>query len=291
VYTATKVYFCHQTWEMDSEIQLIDRNNDYLDIVTKETPFHPVSHIWPDHPADSGILRIHQDELKVIDCQVGAIELSTGSLYVGQNIPVKRNTEGWCFVVVHRLQACAVSLKVGERVRLCVDQQRQHGFSLGHSAGHIASLALNQVLAEGYWRKVPDRVDGLGHYDFNRYAQQRSVVSTNKCWDHYRLGKTLKKRGLNTKEVITDLKQIESQVNALVDRWLSKSASIQMRLEGDELTDSRFWECTIGDVLVSMPCGGTHITDLTHLHPTRIELQLIDDSNVEMHTYAIRKPQ
>jgi alanyl-tRNA synthetase len=276
---------------MDSEIQLIARNNDSLDIVTKETPFHPVSHIWPDHPADCGILRIHQDELKVIDCQVGAIEMSTGSLYVGQNIPVKRNTEGWCFVVVHRLEESTVSLQVGERVRLAVDQQRQHGFSLGHSAGHIASLALNQVLTEKYWRKVPDRLDGLGSYDFNSYAQQKSVVSTQKCWDHYRLGKTLKKRGLNTKDVMTDIKQIELQVNALLEHWLSHSTPVQMRLEGETLIDSRFWECTIGDTLVSMPCGGTHINDLAQLHPMQIELQLIDDSNIEMHSYAIHKPQ
>ncbi len=291
MYTATKVYFCHQTWEMDSEIQLITQRNDYLDVVTKETPFHPVSHIWPDHPADRGVIRIQQSELNVIDCLVGAIELATGVLYVGQDIPVKRNAEGWCFVVVHRLEKSTASLQVGERVTLIVDQERQYGFSLGHSAGHIASLALNQVLADNYWRKVPDRVDGLGNYDFNSYAQQKSVVSTKACWDHYRLGKTLKKRGLNTKEVLIDLKQIELQVNALLDRWLSISTPVQMRLEGDNLTDSRFWECNIGDILVSMPCGGTHINDLAHLHPTRIKLQLIDDSNVEMFTYAINKPQ
>lgn len=188
MFTATKVHYCHQTWQLDSSIQLIDQHTDYMDIVVENTPFHPVSHIWPDHPADRGYLIAADKRIEVMDCLVGAIELETQTLYVGSAIPVKRDSDGWVFVVVHRVTK-DVELFVGQTISLEVDKAYQESLSRGHSAGHIASLALNKVLAASYWRKEADRKDGLGHYDFNSYAQEQSLVSPNNCFDRYRLGK------------------------------------------------------------------------------------------------------
>ncbi len=131
----------------------------------------------------------------MLDCQVGAVELASGKLFVGTEIPVKRDTEGWVFVVVHVLPRTE-AVAVGDAALLEVDKEYQLSLSRGHSAGHIAYLALNKVLAQNYWRKDADRKDPHGNYDFNSYAQETSFVTSDKCLDTYRLGKTLRKRGV-----------------------------------------------------------------------------------------------
>ncbi|SNX48059.1 Alanine--tRNA ligase [Vibrio thalassae] len=283
MFTATKVHFCHQTWQLDSSIQLVDQHTDYMDIVVENTPFHPVSHIWPDHPADRGYLIAADKRIEVMDCLVGAIELETQTLYVGSAIPVKRDSDGWVFVVVHRVTKNA-ELFVGQTISLEVDKAYQESLSRGHSAGHIASLALNKVLAASYWRKEADRKDGLGHYDFNSYAQEQSLISPNNCFDRYRLGKTLKKRGLNTTEVVSDLQRIEELTNQQLLDWLQSPSEVDMQLEGPYLTSSRYWHCTLDGVDVVMPCGGTHVNHMNEFSELKIELKAIDSSYIEMHT-------
>lgn len=92
--TATKTRFCHQTWQLEAPVQLSHSTEEVTYVVTEETPFHPVSHIWPDHPADKGTLTIKGMSFEVVDCQVGAVELASGKLFVGTEIPVKRDAEG-----------------------------------------------------------------------------------------------------------------------------------------------------------------------------------------------------
>ncbi|GAL23803.1 predicted metal-dependent hydrolase [Vibrio variabilis] len=285
--TASKVHFCNQTWQLDSQIQLVNHHEEHCDVVVKDTPFHPVSHIWPDHPADRGTLSTSTESYPVTDCLVGAVELETGKLFVAQSIPVKRDTDGWVFVVVHRISKQAV-LSEGETVSLSVDKEYQDSLSRGHSAGHIASLALNKVLAEAYWRKDADRKDGLGHYDFNSYAQEQSFVTPDACFDNYRLGKTLKKRGLNTAQVLEELKEIESRVNQQLNLWLSEGSDVEMQLEGPYLTSSRYWHCNLDGVDVVMPCGGTHVTTTSSLKRLNVELRAIDANYIEMHTHVSR---
>ena len=284
--TATKTFFCHDMTTLESVVQLQVEGQEYTDVVVESTPFHPVSHIWPDHPADRGWMTIDGNRMDVSDCLVGAIELATSALYVAEAIPVKRDTEGWVFVVVHRLSQ-RLALTQGQTVTLEIDADYQASLSRGHSAGHIASLALNKVLADKYWRKVADRIDGLGHYDFNSYAQEQSEVLPDRCVDLYRLGKTLKKRGLNTADVLSDIVEIESAVNTLLTHWLSQPSPIQMQLEGPYLTSSRFWHWNKCDALVVMPCGGTHVTSTSSISKTQIKLETIESTYIRMHTYVI----
>ncbi|ERB62615.1 hypothetical protein N779_25375, partial [Vibrio coralliilyticus OCN008] len=105
--TPTITRFCHDTWQLISQVQRVELGQDYLYLITEMTPFHPVSHIWPDHPADKGTIDGHV----VIDCLVGAVELSSDELYVGSAIPVKRDEEGWAFVVVHCLYKSVTGLE------------------------------------------------------------------------------------------------------------------------------------------------------------------------------------
>ncbi|NOH79039.1 alanyl-tRNA editing protein [Vibrio sp. RE86] len=282
--TPTITQFCHDTWQLESNVLLVEQGQHALYVVTEKTPFHPVSHIWPDHPADKGTLNAYPLQ----DCQVGAVELSSGELYVGKEIPVKRDEEGWAFVVVHCLDASTQDVKVGDAVALSVDKAYQDALSRGHSAGHIAYLALNKVLVEhGYWRKDADRKDPHGNYDFNSYAQVTSFVTEDKCLDTYRLGKTLRKRGLNSADMLTDLEQIQHHVNQQLVTWLKLGSDIQVECHGDALTDSRYWSCDLKEGKVAViPCGGTHASSLEDYSEIEVTLVKLDEQNIEMHTHV-----
>lgn len=282
--TATKTRFCHQTWQLEAHVQFVQSTSEATHVVTDVTPFHPVSHIWPDHPADKGTMTVNGKSFDVVDCQVGAVELASGELYVGQTIPVKRDTEGWAFVVVHILPFTD-TFGAGDIALLDVDKEYQLSLSRGHSAGHIAYLALNKVLAQNYWRKDADRKDPHGNYDFNSYAQETSFVTPDKCLDTYRLGKTLRKRGLNSADMLSDLKSIEQQVNVLLGDWLKRDVAITVDCHGEHLTDSRYWQCDLGeDEIAVIPCGGTHASHLSDFGSIHVTLVEIDSQTIEMHT-------
>ncbi|MGP8306353.1 alanyl-tRNA editing protein [Vibrio sp. YIC-376] len=281
---ATKIRFCHQTWLLEAPVVLIQHDSDVTYVITETTPFHPVSHIWPDHPADKGIIQVNEEVFEVIDCRVGAVEQATNTLHVGDEIPVKRDTEGWVFVVVHVLPRTE-SLEMGDRVALKVDKSYQLALSRGHSAGHLAYLALNKVLAEGYWRKDADRKDPHGNYDFNSYAQETSFVTPDKCLDTYRLGKTLRKRGLNSADMLADLRDIEHKVNGQLSEWLLRDEVITIECHGENLTDSRYWKCDLGEGEIAViPCGGTHASHLDEFESIQVRLIEIDPQTIEMHT-------
>ncbi|MCG6364013.1 alanyl-tRNA editing protein, partial [Vibrio fluvialis] len=140
-YCATEVTFPQGITSLETQVMLLQTHQNGMDIVTYSTPFHPVSHIWHDHPADRGILIWQGSEYAVTDCVVGAIEQASGHLYVGNDIPVKREESGWLFVVVHRLGEVIAACQVGDKVQLQVDTQYQASLSRGHSAGHLAYLA------------------------------------------------------------------------------------------------------------------------------------------------------
>jgi len=285
LYTPTQVTFTQSVWHLSSEVQFVQQDHQYLYIVTARTPFHPVSHIWPDHPADKGIIAIGSDSFQVEDCLVGAISLEQNKLFVDKAIPVKRDEPGWVFVVVHCIRAEQNVVSPGQEITLSVDKDYQQQLSRGHSAGHLSYLALNKVLAAGYWRKDADRKDPHGYYDFNSYAQVTSFVTQDQCVDTYRLGKTLRKRGLNSADMLHNLSLIEQQVNLQLSDWLGLRSKIEIEREGDNLTDSRYWQCDLleGNVAV-IPCGGTHAMSLEEFSSIQIKLIQLDDQHIEMHT-------
>ncbi|MEZ9395087.1 alanyl-tRNA editing protein [Vibrio splendidus] len=287
--TPTITQFCHQAWQLNAKALYVENDDSKTYLITDMTPFHPVSHIWPDHPADRGFVSVNGEQYIVEDCLVGAVEQSTGKLHIAADIPVKRDTEGWAFVVVHQLPASASMININDEVGLTVDKEYQASLSRGHSAGHIAFLALNKVLAESYWRKDADRKDPLGSYDFNSYAQVTSFVTPELCTDKYRLGKTLKKRGLNVADMLANLDGIEADINQMISSWLAESTLVAMRLEGEALTDSRYWEWQLdSDTLVSIPCGGTHIENTSEFKFLSVKLTQLDDQHIEMLTHVIR---
>ncbi len=287
--SATEILFCHNTWQSNSIVKLIKETEQGKWIVTKETPFHPVSHIWPDHPEDKGLLQINNVEYPVLTCQTGAVELSTGELYIGKDIPIKRGEEGWIFVVSHLISKDA-DIAVENTVEIKVDKEYQDSLSRGHSAGHIAYLALNKVLHANYWRKDADRKDELGHYNFNSYAQETSFVTEDHCEDVYRLGKTLRKRGLNSAEMMSDLESIAAQVNQQISVWLALENEVSIECEGKALTDSRYWIADFGiDGVAKIPCGGTHVSSFKEYQEINVQLNAQGEQELLMLTRSSKR--
>ena len=119
-------------------------------MVTDISPFHPVDPGWPDQGPDSGIAIIAGCAVEVVDVVLGATQ--GGNLLISTNIPVRRGEPGWAFVVVHVLAPAGPIPSVGERVELRVDPVHREALSFGHTACHVAGLALNAALAD-QWRK------------------------------------------------------------------------------------------------------------------------------------------
>ncbi|MBL0676215.1 hypothetical protein [Aeromonas dhakensis] len=231
-------------------------------LVTDLTPFHPQSHLWPDQPGDVGTVRWEGGEAAVGPCRMGAIS-PDGELFVDQAIPVKRGAEGWRFVVVHPLAGhCA--LPVGSQVTLQVDAEARHALSLGHSGCHLAALALNRALMP-YWRKEVSERDALEQPDFDRLAIQTSRVEPNGSREQYRIGKSLRKKGVNSEALLADLAQIEAHINRQLADWLATGGEIRRSRVGESIIDSRYWHCPLEGREVTIPCGGTHVATLAEL--------------------------
>ena len=240
-------------------------------LVVSETPFHPLDHTWPDQPADRGTI----GGLPVVDCVTGA-RSQDGEILLGSAIPVRRGAEGWEWLVVHVTDA---PLPVGADVDLEVDREHRAALSAGHTACHLAALALNAALADR-WRKEA-RPDSLGHPDFDQAAITSSRIEPYGSVDVYRLGKSLRKKGFTADGL--DLPAVAAEVNERLARWVAADAPVRVEVPGPELTARRTWHCSLPDGEASIPCGGTHVTRTSELGSVSIALTL-DDAALTMRT-------
>lgn len=243
-------------------------------VMTDATPFHPLDHTWPDQPADRGTLA----GAEVVDCLTGAYS-PDGELVVGTDIPVKRGDPEWTWVVVHVLADQAP--EVGAEVALQVDGEYRAALSAAHTACHLAALALNEATA-GLWRKEPPRRDSLGNPDLDGLAIDRSKIAPNRSVDRYRVGKSLRKKGLDSEALTTGLDQIAADVNARLAGWIRSGGAVVIDTGGDPtVTARRTWSCQLPDGTARYPCGGTHVAWLGELPPTtHVELTCTDSGFV-----------
>ena len=262
---------------------------DSYAVMTACTPFHPVDFTWPDQPADHGTMTVGSLTLDVADCVTGAIHKTDGQLLIGDSITIRKSDEHWSFVVVHLFENCTNPelLKPGTQVTLEIDAHYQQQLSLGHTACHLSAMALNRAAAP-FWRKQPLRRDALDSPDFDQMAIFSSKIQPGGSRDHYRLGKTIRKKGLRSEEVIKDLPQLMSATEQQVNNWLALESQLYIECEGRALTDRRFWHCDLGeDGKAVIPCGGTHARSLKELGAVRVSAEPISDNEFVMVTEVI----
>ncbi|WP_421336350.1 hypothetical protein [Aeromonas veronii] len=269
----TRVSFVLGHHQEQASVVCCQRGDTTL-LVTDFTPFHPQSHLWPDQPGDVGHARWEGGEAAIGPCRMGAIS-PDGKLFVDTAIPVKRGAEGWRFVVVHPMTGDH-ALAVGSQVELQVDSAARHALSLGHSGCHLAALALNRALVP-YWRKEVSECDALGQPDFDRLAIQSSRVEPCGSREQYRIGKSLRKKGVNSEALLADLALIEEKANQQLADWIAAGSEIRRSRAGEAIIDSRYWHCMLEGQEVTIPCGGTHVASLAELGEVKVQLTQVEE--------------
>ncbi|MCU0264707.1 MAG: NUDIX domain-containing protein [Actinomycetia bacterium] len=247
-------------------------------VVTDRTPFHPVDHTWPDQPGDHGTLAGRP----VVDCVTGARSLVDGRLLVGADVPVKRGGRGHSFVVVHVVAGDPPA--VGEQVRLEVDEGRRRLLSAAHTGAHLAAYALNAAAAH-LWRKTAP-LDPMGSPDLDRLALVSSRIDVDGSTDTYRLGKSLRKRGLSAEQLADALPEVTAAANAVLARWVAGGGRVAVECDGPVLTDPRWWVCELPEGRARIPCGGTHLTDVADLATLTVRHELSADG-AELAAFAV----
>ncbi|CAL4859008.1 metal-dependent hydrolase [Microbacterium sp. MM2322] len=237
-----------------------------IGVIVDRTPFHPVDTAWPDQPADVGFFRTADGDLTVVDTRTGGVH--EGDLFVGDDLPVRMGTEGWTFVVVHIVDGSAPA--VGERVEAYVDAGLRAALSAGHTACHLASLALDAALADAWTKVVP--TDAAGHPAFDMLAIQTSLITEYGSTDVYRVGKSLRKKGFDP-TALADLGEVEERANTTLAEWSGTTGAIGIHRDDQTLAGRRSWRCDLPGGRVELPCGGTHLTSLADIAEITIALE------------------
>lgn len=282
---ATNVTFASGAVSGEGIITRVERMPSGAVVVVDETPFHPVDHTWPDQPGDAGELSSGDEHVAVTEAVMAAVS-DAGEFALGAGIPVKRGVEGWTWLVAHRLDREAPDwLAKGTEVRLEVDARRRAGLSRGHTACHLASLALDLAVAD-LWRKDPG-TDALGSPDFERRANQTSRIDEDGSVDEYRLGKSLRKAGFDTETFAGSLAEREDAINAKLAEWVASGGASRIEVDGPSIIDRRRWRCELPEGEAVILCGGTHVASLSEFSTIRVTLELPDPQLLVMTTKVV----
>ena len=244
-----------------------------LAVITEHTSFHPVDAAWPDQPADAGAMRVRGETHIIRDAVVAATDGET--LYLGADVPVRKGTDGWSFLVAHLVDEGS-AIAEGDDAAIDADAATRRALSAGHTACHLASLALNRALADR-WSK-PVREDALGSPDFDGIAIESSRIVANGSIDRYRLNKSLRRAGFDAASLHDDLDAIRLAVADQLDRWIASGSAVRIERDGDGLTARRSWVCELPEGTARIPCGGTHLDSLAELSAVLSRFELVDDA-------------
>ncbi|MGO4535649.1 metal-dependent hydrolase [Leifsonia sp. 2MCAF36] len=239
-------------------------------VVLDRTAFHPVDPVWPDQPADAGELTADGRSYPVVAAVVGATDGTT--LYVG-DAPVRTGTAGWAFVVAHLVDDVS-GLEPGSTVTVAVDAERRRALSAGHTACHLASLALNDALAPLWTKEAP--MDGRGRPNFDQLAITSSRILEDGSLDEYRIGKSLRKKGFAAAELASRLAEATEEIDRTLAGWVASGAGVSIVRDGDGrgLGERRRWRAELPEGIVEIPCGGTHVRGLDELAAITVALEL-----------------
>lgn len=242
-----------------------------LAVVLASTAFHPIDGHWPDQPADRGRLILPDGTgVDIRDALVGATDGER--LYIGDDVPVRTGTTGWSFVVVHLLPP-GTPVVEGDRVGIAVDAPYREALSRGHTACHLASLALDRALADAWSKEVP--ADALGAPAFDQLAIERSEIVEDGARDTYRIGKSLRKKGFDP-AAFDDPLALAERIDAQLAEWIATDAAVHVDAPEPGIGARRSWVCSLPEGEARIPCGGTHVRALGELGTVSVSFGVTD---------------
>jgi len=247
-------------------------------VITETTAIHPVSSTWPDQPADKGRMRLDSKDFELAGAIETTIARSGSELGLFPRVPKRRVDAEEAFEVVLHLIKGSVPVEIGMQIEFSADSDFRENLSRGHSICHLQAIALNQTLAD-YWKKAVDRIDSLGHPDFDQIAITSSKIHENSSVDVYRVGRSLRKKGFNAERLINDHEEIRGACEAQLRAWIASGYEIEVSGDGGRLGDRRNWSCKMESVTLSMPCGGTHIPNTLEIGDAQIEWALSPEND------------
>ena len=236
-------------------------------VILDRTAFHAVDTAWPDQPADRGVLRVDGTEYPILDAVTGGIH--EGALLLGAELPVRMGTEGWTFVVGHVIDGTPPA--VGATASVVVDADYRAALSAGHTACHLASLALDAALGDAWTKEVP--ADALGNPGFDALACQSSRIVENGSVDQYRIGKSLRRKGFDP-TALENPDAVAGRANALLAEWVATAAPVHIARQAEGLSSRRTWVCELPGQRAEIPCGGTHAHSLAELGVVTVALEV-----------------
>jgi alanyl-tRNA synthetase len=222
----------------------------------------------------------------VVAAVVGAAQ--DGRLLLGPAVPVRTGTDGWTFVVAHLIEGDGHGIADGDTVEVTVDAAYRAALSAGHTACHLASLALDAALADAWRKDAP--ADALGAPAFDALAIQESRILPDGSRDVYRIGKSLRRKGFDP-TALDDLGALAERVNARLAEWTAGGGDVRIERDGDALADRRTWVCRLPGAEARIPCGGTHVASLRDLASASVsfEAQAVEGGiELVMTTTAVR---
>jgi len=246
-------------------------------VIVDETPFHPLSNSWPDQETDRGSVTIESKVYEVVDSLSAAINPQEPTqLFIDTDIPSKRETEGWHYLVAHIVDMPPDDTLVGQKVELQVDEDRRKRLSIAHTSGHLAAYAMSKATAD-LWRKEV-KLDGLGNPDLDQLAMEYSRMTPTGDMDKYRVGKSLRKKGgFDSETFFARSGELADQVNEQVSAWLATKTPVVIETDGDTLEAQRYCLYVLDSKEVKLPCGGTHPKSLAEIASIRVRYEFFPD--------------
>lgn len=283
--TATRVTYPAGALEERSTVVHVEAVGNRLVVLTESTSVHPVDASWPDQGADVAEIVIGGQIATIVECVVGATDGQ--SLFLGGDIPARPGDDGWTFVVAHLIAAdSGLAPAEGEEAILRVDSHARAALSIGHTACHLASLALNRVVADRWTKET--RLDALGSPDFDAAAISSSTIEPFGSVDVFRLNKSLRRKGFTIDGLADDLPDLQRAIDAQLAEWIETGARVTIDRSGELLTDHRYWVAELPGGAARIACGGTHVSSLTELSHVAVGLTTSTVDGTEILTMTTR---
>ena len=90
--------------------------------------------------------------------------------------------------------------------------------------------------------------------------------------DVYRIGKSLRKKGFSPDAALGRLSDLQDEVNTTLRGWVSQRSRVTVTPGAGPIEGRRTWHCEIAGKSAEIPCGGTHVDDVSRIAEIEVEL-------------------